>query len=135
MRFTKNRKMTMTDREFLQNLKSMLDAQLGTIVIPVHDPVTSSPGGPPPANVPQQGSYWWGDWSQPSNGLDIYQYATPGTADGVPLGFTGTYKGKNYVNGNPWTPEYTSQGTDPNKPSFAFESWLRHYGLGWYNMG
>ena len=68
----------MTDREFLQNLKSMIDAQLGTAVIPATpvqqtpppanpaarinpmiasmlgagiNPAAANPGGPPPANV------------------------------------------------------------------------------------
>lgn len=61
----------------------------------------------------------------PRTGTSIDDYLSPGTQDGVPYGFTGTMNGRNYVNGNAYAPEYMSQGTDPNTPSFAFNNFLQ----------
>ena len=97
----------------------------------------NAPAGQPtapsfgPSTMPQQAAPQGNNpLAGPNNGTILDQYRTAGTQDGVPLGFTGAMNGRQYVNGQPWAAEYMSQGSDPNKPSFAFQNWLTHYGLG-----
>jgi len=96
----------------------------------------NAPGGQPtapsfgPSTMPQPQAPQGNMLAGPNNGTDLDRYRQAGQQDGVPLGFTGTMNGRNYVNGNPFLGEYMSQGSDPNKPSFAFQNWLTHYGLG-----
>lgn len=66
---------------------------------------------------------------QPRTGTWMDDYLKPGTQDGVPLGFSGTMNGRNYLNGNAYAAEYLSQGTDPNQPSYAFNNILQQQ---WY---
>jgi hypothetical protein len=86
-------------------------------------------GGLMQVQAPQTNPAARNPFAGPNNGTFLDDYRQAGTQDGVPLGFTGTMNGRNYINGNPYAAEYMSQGTDPNTPSFAFKNLLTHYGL------
>jgi hypothetical protein len=94
------------------------------IACPAIPGATVTPTPPVPPAAPVDPLFAW----VPDSLRDYITVGVDAARDGLPADFTGTRNRRQYIRGHYWAPEASSQGTDPDVPSFAFQNYLSLYG-------